>query len=508
MNRRDLLKLMSGTALGVMSAAVLPPMSARAADRDTLEVTLTARPHVYRPVPDALFYGLAYNGQIPGPMIRTRAGQRFRARFINHSGGGGTIHWHGMILPNDMDGVPDITQMPVPDGGAFTYDFTPNPPGFRWYHDHAGLGAARGLFGAFIVDDPRDEKADVEAVLIFHDVPDMESVADALQDVSTAPMVVPPGLRRTMKMPDMKMGPMKTGAMKRMGMKKTGMGDEVAYLARCVNGALYPQTKPIKVKVGNRVRLRILNASPTMTHYIALGGHKLTVTHSDGNPMLRPVTVEALRVGVAERYDAWFEVTKAGAWLLEDLAGDALSRRQAVLIHTEGMEKAPPVKPGQSLAGVEYFTYPLAGAAGPLRHPLVPGRIDVTADYTLGGGKWGVPRWTMNGKIWPHTQKIFVNRGDRVLVRFKNHTDMDHPMHLHGHVFQLVELNGQSLTQPLPKDTTLIPANGGTGTWFFEATSPPGRWVLHCHNDIHMEDGMMTEVYYKGPQSKYYLTGS
>ncbi|MBU6475961.1 MAG: multicopper oxidase family protein [Alphaproteobacteria bacterium] len=499
MNRRELLKLMSTTALGVMSAAVLPPLSARAAEQDTLEVTLTARPYTYNPLPDVTFSGLAYNGQVPGPVIRTRAGQRFRARFINHTGAGSTIHWHGMILPNDMDGVPDITQEPVWDGGTFTYDFTPAPAGFRWYHSHAGTQSVLGLFGAFIIDDPRDEKADVEAVLVFHDVPDMRSFAAALKDMSDAPMAVPPGLHPHTRMSGMKMGG--------MGMNGMEMGDEVAYLARCVNGATFPHTKPVRVKVGDRVRLRILNASPTMTHYIALGGHRLTVTHSDGNPMERPVTVEALRVGVGERFDAWFEVTQAGAWLLEDLAGDRLSRGQAVLIHTEGMEKAPPVRPAQTLAGVEYFTYPLAGAAGPLKHPLVDGRIDVTADLTLGGGERGVPRWTMNGKIWPHTQKIFVKRGDRVLVRFKNQTGMDHPMHLHGHVFKLVEVNGKSLRHPLLKDTSLISANGGTGAWFFEATSPPGRWVLHCHNEVHMADGMMTEVFYEGPAAKYYLKG-
>ncbi len=95
------------------------------------------------------------------------------------------------------------------------------------------------------------------------------------------------------------------------------------------------------------------------------------------------------------------------------------------------------------------------------------------------------------------TQNRFkVKVGDRVLVRFKNHTDMAHPMHLHGRVFKLVEINGQSLKYPLPKDTTLIPPNGGTGAWLFEATSPPGHWVLHCHNDVHLAAGMMTEVDY------------
>lgn len=511
MDRRELLKLIAGTGAGVLSARVLKPMAARAAERESLDVTLTARPFRFSPTPKVSFSGLAFNGQVPGPLLRTRYGQRLRARFINHSGSGSTVHWHGMILPNDMDGVPDVTQKPVPNGGEFLYDFTPNPPGLRWYHSHVQPQLSLGLFGPFVVEDPRDEPADVEAVLVFHDVPDMRSFRLALADRSDAPMIAPAGapelagmnmaaagLRKAgMHKASMKMG---DNGMQMAGMHKdgAGMGDEVAYLARCVNGAVYPRTAPIAVKVGQRVRLRILNASPTLTHYIALGGHRLRVSHCDGNPMPRAVTVDALRIGVAERYDAWFEVTQPGAWLLEAIADDGLAVGQSVRIHTPGMERAAPVRPPESVTHLDYFTYQQAGDAGALRHPLVSGRIDVQAELTLGGGQRGDPKWTINGAVWPHTPKILVRSGDRVLVRFRNPTDMDHPMHLHGHVYHLVEINGQSLRAPLPKDTALVPANGGTSAWLFEATSPPGRWVLHCHNAIHLADGMMTEVRYVG----------
>ena len=130
-----------------------------------------------------------------------------------------------------------------------------------------------------------------------------------------------------------------------------------------------------------------------------------------------------------------------------------------------GDGKNAPERPPVMLTGAEYFTYQLAGAAGPLHQPLVPGKIDVEIELTLGGGKWGDPRWTINGAVWPNTPKILVRQGDRRLVRFKNSTDMDHPMHLHGHVFYLVEVNGQSLRDPLPKDTTLVPAT---------VAAPPG----------------------------------
>ena len=117
-------------------------------------------------------------------------------------------------------------------------------------------------------------------------------------------------------------------------------------------------------------------------------------------------------------------------------------------------------------------------------------------EFTLGGGAWESSRWTINGKIWPNTPNIHVHHGDRVTVRFKNTTDMDHPMHLHGHAFSLVEVGGTWLARPLMKDVSLVPANGGTTTWRFSADSPPGRWLLHCHNDVHMMGGMMIEVVY------------
>lgn len=503
MRRRVFLHKSLAFAGAALSWVVLPPPSARAADRDLVEVTLDARPYRYPAVSGARFTGLAYNGRVPGPLLRVRYGQRFRARFINNTGGLSTIHWHGMILPNDMDGVPYVTQAPVPNGGEFIYTFKPDPPGFRWYHSHMGDQAALGLFGAFLVEDPRDARADVEVVLILHDIPDIRSLWAALAGKSTATMNVPPGLTPNGMQALPAADPLhRRGGMGGMGgqppsMRPMPMADAVAYLSHCVSGAAYPHTRPLIVKVGQTVRLRILNASPTLTHYVRLAGHRLRVTHSDGNPMPRDVTVDALRIGVAERYDAWFEVTRPGAWMLTSLMGDIHDHRQSVLIRTEDAAHRLPEVPPPSLEGVELFTYRLAGVGMPLppgEHAWF-GPANVRKTLLLGGGEPGHRHWTIDGKIWPHTPKIDVRSGDRVQIHFKNPTDMDHPMHLHGHVFELVEASGERLRYPLPKDTTLVPA-GSTATWRFLADSPPGRWVLHCHNIVHQMDGMMTEVDY------------
>lgn len=465
------------SSAGVMTVAALPALARRALASDTLDVTLTARALPFAPVAGITFAGVAFNGTIPGPLLRVVRGQRLRARFVNRSPYPATIHWHGMILPNAMDGVPNVTQPPVPPGGEFLYEFDPDPGGTRWYHDHVGPGYMRGLFGMIVVDDPKETRADAEFALVFHDVPKLASFKQALAGDSAAPMVDPLGSPELRDMPP-----------------NDRMGDEVAYLAHCINGAAYPATKPLVVKVGQTVRLRILNANFTQTRYIRLAGHRLTVTHADGNPLARPVAVDALRVGVAERYDAWFEVTRPGAWLLQGLSSDPLAFEQAVVVHTEGMENAAPLGSPQSLAGVDYLTYAkLGGVVGPASPAAAGPHV---YDFTLGGGKYDSPRWTINAAVYPHTPRIDVARGDVVTVRFKNVTDMDHPMHLHGHIFDILEVDGKTLAAPLAKDTSLVRAEGGTMTWRFTADSPPGRWLLHCHNEVHMMDGMMTEVDY------------
>ena len=495
MRRREFVHHSVTLGAAAMSWGLLPPMPARAAGRDVIEVTLEGRPYRYPAATGADFTGLAYNGRSPGPLLRVRHGQTFRARYRNRTGGPSTIHWHGMILPNDMDGVPGVTQPPIPDGGEFTYTFKPGPPGFRWYHSHVEPQSALGLFGAFVVEDPSEPRADVEVVLVLHDVPDMRSFRAAVAGRSTAPVDVPQGVRAMHSMPRMSRMPglstMGTPAMAH----PMPMGDEVEYLAHCVSGAAYPHTRPIIVNVGQTVRLRILNASPTLTHYLRLAGHRLRVTHSDGNRLARAVTVDALRIGVAERYDAWFEVARPGAWLLQSLMADAHDQRQSVLIRTADAAHLAPETPAPSLGGAVMFTYALAGVGTPEPHvPEPSGLADVRANLLLGGGSGG-PHWTIDGRIWPHTPKIRVRRGERVLIHFTNPTAMDHPMHLHGHVFELVGINGERLTYPLPKDTALVPA-GGSATWRFVADSPPGRWLLHCHNAVHMVDGMATEVDY------------
>ena len=472
MNRRDFFRAGAGT----LAVASIPRLTPRALASDVVEVTLRSSPVRFSPAPSLHFSGLAYNGTIPGPLFRVVHGQRIRVRYASDVNVPTSIHWHGMLLPNDMDGAAGITQPAVRRGGSFLYDFAPGPPGTRWYHDHAfSLASARGLFGMFVVEDPNDEPADREFALVFHDVPKWSSVEAAMRGRSAAPMSDPMGSGQSMQM------------------MPAQMGDEVAYAAHCINGAAYPYGKKLAVRLGDRVRLRVLNTSPTQTRYVRLAGHELVVTHADGNPLAQAATVDVLRIGPGERYDAFFEVRKAGSFLLQGISNDPLAPQQAVVLHTEGMDNAPPQTEPPMLDGLTVFSYEAAGGVGAQTKPATGTRP--AFDLALGGGGWGNSRWTIGGKIWPNTPKLRVRRGELVTVRFTNTSDMDHPMHLHGHIFMLAEVNGMPLLRPLAKDGSLVSANG-SATWRFTADSSPGRWLLHCHNEIHMNDGMMTEVVY------------
>ncbi|MGA8796468.1 MAG: multicopper oxidase family protein [Candidatus Cybelea sp.] len=473
MRRHDFVRAAAGT-LAVVS---VPGVTQRALASDVVDVTLRAAPLRFSHGTGSHFSGLAYNGTIPGPLLRVTHGQRIRVRYASDVGVPTTIHWHGMLLPNAMDGAAGITQPSVPFGGEYLYDFVPGPPGTRWYHDHAfSLASARGLFGMFVVEDPNDEPADREFALVFHDVPKWSSLVAAQRGVSNAPMADPIVSGDTMRM------------------MRRSMGDEVAYVAHCINGASYPHGKALAIRSGDRVRLRMLNASPTETRYVRLAGHELVVTHADGNPLAQPTTVDVLRIGAGERYDAYFEVRKPGAFLLQGISGDPLESQQAVLLYTEGMENAPLLSEPQTLEGLRVFSYEAAGGVG--AQTKSPMGVTPTYDLALGGGGWENPRWTIAGDVWPNTPKLRVRRGELVTVRFRNTSDMDHPMHLHGHIFALTEVNGVPLLRPLAKDSSLVSSDGGTATWQFTANSSPGRWLLHCHNEVHMVGGMMAEVVY------------
>jgi FtsP/CotA-like multicopper oxidase with cupredoxin domain len=230
-----------------------------------------------------------------------------------------TIHWHGVDVPNTMDGVPGITQKPVPAGGTFVYEFEARPAGTRWYHTHFQEHRQMdlGLVAPLIIE-PADGEPfpfDREYTLVLDDwatgtgpalPPTREGTAGGRGEMG--------GMMSGMRGRGMMGGGMMgrgTG-----GMMGGGAQNMPAYDAMTINGKAYPATESLRVRKGERLRLRLINASADHTHVIRLAGHQLRVTHTDGNPLVEAVAVDAIPIAPSERYDALVNADRPGAWWL------------------------------------------------------------------------------------------------------------------------------------------------------------------------------------------------
>jgi FtsP/CotA-like multicopper oxidase with cupredoxin domain len=255
----------------------------------------------------------SFGGQVPGPEIRVRAGQNLQALLVNRLPVETTVHWHGVAIRNDMDGVPGMTQAPVPAGQEFTYSFAVAKPGTYWYHPHVGVQLDRGLYGPLIVEDPA-EPADYD-----HDwtvvLDDWTVVLDDWIDgTGYTPDQVLDALRNGMgRMSMAAASPSPTPMMSSMGgmsgpspvlsgARSTLLGGDVRYPWYLINGRVRTAPRTFAARPGQRARIRFINAAADTSFRVALGGHQMTVTHTDGYPVA-PVRAGALLIGMGERYD-------------------------------------------------------------------------------------------------------------------------------------------------------------------------------------------------------------
>ena len=457
-------------------AAVTPPWEGRASGQ-IKEVTLTVGRTQWELGPGKVVEAYTYNGHVPGPELRITEGDMVRVRVTNTLTEPTTIHWHGVEVPVAMDGVPRLSQEPIPAGGTFTYEFVATPAGTRWYHAHFNelTQQGGGLVGALIVE-PRT--ADRPA-------PDREYVLVTQEWVAaTAPEQGPSALTPT---PAGGMdGMMDPGGMG--GMMGAGAG-EPRFDTFVINGKAYPHLLPLTVRQGERVRLRLINAGTTQTQVLGLAGHILTLTHTDGNPLAEPVDTEAVLLGVGERVDVEFVADRPGRWKLRGLLPNQAERGLAVDVVYEGHEAAP-VQDFSTQTRVALARY--ADLSGP-PHPAPPDR---TYDLTMSGGMMmmGTDTWTINGQSYPHTEPFSVRPGERVRLKLFNMSMEDHPMHLHGHTFQIVAIAGRPVDGPL-KDTITVRHMEQYEIEF--VANNPGTWLFHCHNLEHMSGGLIAEVQYR-----------
>ena len=267
-------------------------------------------------------------------------------------------------------------------------------------------------------------------------------------------------------------------------------GNEPAYDVMTINGRAYPTTVPLRLKKGERVRLRLINASAEHTHVMRLAGHRLSVTHTDGNPLQAPVDVDAIPMAPSERYDATVTADRPGAWFLYCTQPGHADAGERMLVEYEGYEGKTPAPVAEGVANLDLWQYGLGRGRPALVKPSGPTR---PFELTLGGGMMGSDVWTINRKVYPQTDPLSLRKGDRARVRFANMSPEAHPMHLHGQSFSVLAVNGVRYADPLIKDVVDVEAHMGSVVIEFTAHNP-GDWFFHCHKPMHMEGGMITLV--------------
>jgi FtsP/CotA-like multicopper oxidase with cupredoxin domain len=485
-SRRRFLLTLGGLAAGGIGALADRRGVISAGQADVRAVRLEAREVRWELAPGRTVAAWTYNGQVPGPEIRLREGERVRVVLTNSLREPTTIHWHGVDVPNAMDGVPDVTQKPVAPGETFVYEFEARPAGTRWYHTHVREHHQMdlGLAAPLIIEsrEPEPMAYDREVTLVFDDW------------VTGAAPAVPPTREGTAggrgRQGGMMGGMMGGGMMGRGGMG----GDRTApheppYDTMTINGRAYPATEPLRLRTGERVRLRLINASNEHTHVVRLAGHRMHVTHTDGNPLALPVAVDAIPMAPSERYDAVLIADRPGAWFLFcTQPGHARAGEQMLVVYDGHASR--PAPPEEGVGDLLFWHYALARG-----RPALPPATGATRafDQTLGGGMMGSDLWTINGKVWPRTDPLGASRGDRVVVRFRNMSPEAHPMHLHGQSFRVLAVNGVRAAEPIVKDSVDVEAHMGSVVIEFTAHNR-GDWLLHCHKPTHMEGGMIALV--------------
>jgi multicopper oxidase len=391
-----------------------------------------------------------------------------RVAFTNELPEETSVHWHGLAIRGDMDGVPHLTSEPVAPGGRFDFDFVVPDPGTYWFHPHSGLQLDRGLYAPFVIDDPGEPGGyDAEWVVLLDDWTD---------GVGPTPEQIFADLTR---------GGGSTGGMGMggMGMGMGGDGGDVAYPLYLVNGRAPSDPDVLRAKPGQRVRVRLVNAAADTIFDVALGGHRMTVTHTDGYPVEHAQT-GSVRLGMGERYDV---VVTLGSGVFPLVAQPLGKQGQALALVRTAAGAVPPAgyRPAEldrpPLTVVDLSA--ASGSALPKRSP------DSRQDLALSGSMRGYV-WTINGRTYDKTRPLTVRQGQTTRLRITNHSMMSHPLHVHGHTFQLGPAGG---TGPR-KDTVLVPPMGGLEADLL--ADNPGRWMVHCHNAYHAEAGMMTRLDY------------
>jgi FtsP/CotA-like multicopper oxidase with cupredoxin domain len=531
LTRRGFLAAGIAGGFAVAACSQNPPVSTDAKMKAAIKAAEAARPHSGHTVTTTLTAQqtdidlggvtartMAYGNTIPGPLIRANIGDELAIKVQNRLNEPTSVHWHGIVLRNDMDGAEPATPN-IPAGQDFTYRFSVPNAGTYWAHPHVGLEEDMGLYLPIIVDDPTEPgNYDAEWIVVVDDWTDgvgksPQQLYDALTSAnkptlqnmptptstpapSTSTTTTPTTRKTTITKTTTTSGtPGTTGTTSPSTAAGTSGGvgtsdllggdaGDIAYPYYLINGRVPAAATTFNAKPGQRIRIRFINTGSDTAFRVALAQHSMTVTHTDGYPVV-PIQVDALLIGMAERYDVI--VTAAdGVFPLVAAAEGKNAVARALLVTGSGSQPDPEFRPAEltkRVATIDMFTATTAvnlGAAEPnLNLPVVLGG-DMTR-YV----------WTINGEPYSKTNPLHVRQGQRPTIIFDNPTMMYHPIHLHGHTFQLIKADG---TLGARKDTVIVLPKQKVDAVL--VADNPGFWMLHCHNTYHQYAGMQTRLDY------------
>jgi len=443
--------------------------------RETSPPTIVLRPaparqHLGIPV-DAPTDVWAFNGTVPGPLLRFRQGDTADIEVVNALPEPTTVHWHGLRVPIGMDGVPHLSQPPIPPGGRFRYRFALPDAGTFWYHPHTKSHeqVTRGLYGAFIVDETTAVPVDAELTWV---------IADWLLD--------------------------------RSGAQRTDFGDprDMTHAGRIgntvtINGRLAMfrerDPHPAILPAGQRTRLRIINASSARTFLLAFEGATPLVIALDGHPVApHPVPATGIPIAAAQRTDLLLDMPSGAViirdrfdrrreYVVRELIGQGATRNHP----TFAMLRPNPLPEPDLARAVRHAIVLDGGARGRMRSARVHGR-DVPVDELL--NRHGMA-WSLNGVAandHAHEPLFTVVRDATCVLDIRNDTAWPHPMHLHGHAFRVLAVNGKASALAEWRDTVTVDPNGSVEIAF--VADNPGDWMFHCHILQHQQGGMMASI--------------
>ena len=477
--RRDFIQ-----SAGVWIGGALLPRTRHLYAQDAADYTIRIATTSIEVAKGKVISATAYNGQFPGPLLRLKEGQRVTVDLQNDTDKPEQLHWHGQLVPVDVDGAAEEGTPFIPARGVRRIAFVPRPAGYRFYHTHirAGADLSRGQYSGqvgHVYIEPKHEpgRYDREVFLVLKEFgPTLSRGGDMPQDVLSPSSAIPALKQRgesTMK------------ASLAKGMPK---GYEVGYDTFTINGRMLGHGEPIRVKQGERVLLHVLNGSATEIRSLALPGHLFHVVALDGNPVPTSRIVPVLWLGTGERVSAIVEMNHPGVWILGDTSDDDRRHGMGIVVEYANRNgRAQWIEPPESR-----WNYTAFGKSA-VETPVPDETFEMVFAKDNAAAN-GFNRWTINGASYPMsntmaTPAFHVHEGRRYRIHMRNESDDVHPVHLHRHTFELTNIMGHP-TSGVMKDVVMLGGYQELSVDF--VANDPGLTLFHCHQQLHMDFGFMT----------------